>query len=243
VHLVFHCGDATGTFYIRVLSYEEIDVDPFVGYWIGKADFSGQPVTWELDFYDDAQWRFYNQATGFYETGTYSRTGNSASLTHDDNSFGTASVSGGVLTMNINNNYEGGGTGQFTYERINNDVFRIEDSRFLGTWVGGGNIETISSGREYWNGTMTVSADKIVLTGNNGNITFTFSSGSFHTFAYTDERDGYGFTGIASNVSGIWSGAEEAPRPVAIEFIGSQDRLWLGDFGQFHVSAYFDKVN
>jgi uncharacterized lipoprotein YehR (DUF1307 family) len=88
--------------------------NPFKGNWSGTARMSGQtaPATISVT---DSSWTFRIPLLGSMSgTGTYTYSGNNATLAQNGVHFGTASVSGGTLTVNITSGAFRGATGTFT---------------------------------------------------------------------------------------------------------------------------------
>jgi hypothetical protein len=87
--------------------------NPFIGSWSGTATFYGQtaPATIAVT---DSTWSFNVPAAPMYETGTYTYSGNTATLRDASNlAVGTATVSGSTLTVSLTASEYAGGYGTF----------------------------------------------------------------------------------------------------------------------------------
>jgi hypothetical protein len=87
--------------------------NPFIGNWSGTANFSGQSAPATINV-TATGWTFSSPAAGMNESGTYTISGNSATLTQSGVTFGTATLSGSTVTVFITSGYYMGGTGTFT---------------------------------------------------------------------------------------------------------------------------------
>jgi hypothetical protein len=92
---------------------EEGDNNPFVGNWTGTASIGGESASATINATDSA-WTFNCPAAQMSESGTYTRSGNTATLTQGGSPFGTATVSGSSLIVTITFGNYAGGTGTFT---------------------------------------------------------------------------------------------------------------------------------
>jgi hypothetical protein len=92
---------------------DEGDSNPFVGNWSGTASISGQSASATINVTDSA-WTFSCPGAAMSESGTYTRSGSTATLTQTGTTFGTAVVSGGTLIVTITSGDYAGGTGTFT---------------------------------------------------------------------------------------------------------------------------------
>jgi hypothetical protein len=87
--------------------------NPFEGKWSGTAIFGGESAAATVTAGGDT-WTFAVPSIGMNESGTYTYSGNSATLIQSGTSFGTAAVSGSTLTVVITSGDYAGGTGTFT---------------------------------------------------------------------------------------------------------------------------------
>ena len=87
--------------------------NPFVGTWNGTAYSNGEssPATIIVT---DSTWNFICQAISMNESGSYTYSGNSATLNQSGSAFGSASVSGNSLSVTLTSGTYNGGTGTFT---------------------------------------------------------------------------------------------------------------------------------
>ncbi|MDR1986326.1 MAG: hypothetical protein LBP88_05060 [Treponema sp.] len=84
--------------------------NPFVGTWTGTATFDGDSASATITV-TSTRWTFVCREADLEETGTYTRSGNRATFKQSNGStFGTASISGGTLTVTLTSSdiYEGG---------------------------------------------------------------------------------------------------------------------------------------
>jgi len=93
-------------------SEEEEAANPFAGNWSGTVAFGGQGASATLNV-TETTWTFTCPSAQMMESGTYTRNGNSAVLTQLSYTFGTATVSGNSLTVNIAAGEFAGGIGTF----------------------------------------------------------------------------------------------------------------------------------
>jgi hypothetical protein len=92
---------------------DDDDGNPFEGKWTGTASIGGERADATINVTDSA-WTFSCPDAGMSESGTYTRSGNTATLTQDGESFGTAAVSGSSLVVTITSGDYKGGTGTFS---------------------------------------------------------------------------------------------------------------------------------
>jgi hypothetical protein len=92
---------------------DDDDDNPFKGAWIGTASIGGESASAAVNI-TDSGWDFICPAAGMNESGAYTRSGKTATLTQSGTTFGTASVSGSTLTVTITSGDFAGGTGTFT---------------------------------------------------------------------------------------------------------------------------------
>jgi hypothetical protein len=87
--------------------------NPFVGNWSGTAYLfeDSAPATANVT---NSDWTFSCPDAYMYETGTYTRSGNTATLKQGNITFGTASINGSTLTVTITSGEYQGGSGIFT---------------------------------------------------------------------------------------------------------------------------------
>jgi hypothetical protein len=89
------------------------DENPFVGNWSGTASIGGDSASATINVTDSA-WTFSCPDARMSESGTYTRSGNTATLSQSGTAFGTATVSGGTLIVTISSGDYRGGSGTFT---------------------------------------------------------------------------------------------------------------------------------
>jgi hypothetical protein len=89
------------------------DSNPFVGTWTGTATIGGESASATITVTDSA-WTFACKDAGMNETGTYTRSGDSATLQQGAATFGTAALSGTTLAVAITSGDWVGGSGVFT---------------------------------------------------------------------------------------------------------------------------------
>ena len=87
--------------------------NPFIGSWSGTVAFSGMGASAIINV-TETNWTFSSPTAQMLETGTYTWSGNSATLTQLGFTFGTATVSGNSLTVNIITGDFAGGIGTFS---------------------------------------------------------------------------------------------------------------------------------
>jgi hypothetical protein len=89
------------------------DDNPFIGTWTGTASISGQSAAATINVTDSA-WTFSCPDASMSESGIYTRSGNTATLTQSGTTFGTAIISGSSLVVTISSGPYVGGTGTFS---------------------------------------------------------------------------------------------------------------------------------
>jgi hypothetical protein len=87
--------------------------NPFEGTWNGTATLDETSASATVTV-TATGWTFVCADADMDESGTYTRNGNTATLTQEGVTFGTASISGNTLTVNITSGEYSGGTGTFT---------------------------------------------------------------------------------------------------------------------------------
>ncbi|MDR1324491.1 MAG: hypothetical protein LBK00_00460 [Treponema sp.] len=110
----------------------------FEGTWIGTATFEGNssPATITIT---GSTWNFVCEEAGMDESGSYTPSGNSATLTSGDTVIGSATISGNNLSVTLSGGDYEGGTGTFTKGSDGNS------NPFEGTWIGKATFEGNSS--------------------------------------------------------------------------------------------------
>ncbi|MDR2095862.1 MAG: hypothetical protein LBP76_10160 [Treponema sp.] len=89
------------------------DDNPFRGNWSGTASIGGDSASATISVTDSA-WTFTCPDADMSESGTYTRSGNTATLTKGSVAFGTAAVSGKSLIVTITSGDYTGGSGTFS---------------------------------------------------------------------------------------------------------------------------------
>jgi hypothetical protein len=89
------------------------DSNPFVGTWTGTAMLGGDSASATITV-TDSGWTFVCADAGMNETGTYTRSGDSATLSQGTTTFGTAAISGNTLAVTVTSGDYRGGSGVFT---------------------------------------------------------------------------------------------------------------------------------
>jgi hypothetical protein len=87
--------------------------NPFIGNWSGTAYFTGDSASATANV-TNSDWTFSCPDAYMYETGTYTQSGNTATLKQGNVTFGTASINGSTLTVTITSGEYQGGSGIFT---------------------------------------------------------------------------------------------------------------------------------
>jgi hypothetical protein len=86
--------------------------NPFIGTWTGTATLDGESASATVTV-TESGWTIVCSDADMNESGTYSRTGNTATLTQSGTTFGRASISGSTLTVSITSGDYQGGSGTF----------------------------------------------------------------------------------------------------------------------------------
>jgi hypothetical protein len=89
------------------------DSNPFIGNWSGTAVFGEESASATVKV-TSSGWAFKCTDAGIDESGTYTRSGSTATLKQDGTTFGTATISSGTLTVAITSGDYQGGSGTFT---------------------------------------------------------------------------------------------------------------------------------
>jgi hypothetical protein len=92
---------------------KEEEKNPFVGTWSGTVRFGSASAAATI-IVTDTTWTFNCPDAYMSETGTYTWSGNTATLKQSGATFGTATISGSTLTVIITDYDYQGGTGTFT---------------------------------------------------------------------------------------------------------------------------------
>jgi hypothetical protein len=87
--------------------------NPFVGTWNGTAHdgYNSSPATIIVT---DSTWNFICQEISMNESGSYTYSGNSATLNQGGSVFGSATISGNTLSVSLTSGIYAGGTGTFS---------------------------------------------------------------------------------------------------------------------------------
>jgi len=149
--------------------------NPFVGNWSGTANFSGQSAPATINV-TATGWTFSCPNAGMNETGTYTRSGNSATLIQSGATFGNATISGNTLTVMITQYQYAGGTGTFTQGNINTNPNTPNQGSnpFVGTWRASEREDGVT-----YNYTITATDTTFTCIGTGGGETWIIMSGTY----------------------------------------------------------------
>ena len=89
------------------------DDNPFIGNWSGTARIGNASASATINV-TDSGWTFVCSDAQLNESGTYTRSGNTATLVQNGTTFGTATISGSTLAVTLSGGGYAGGTGTFT---------------------------------------------------------------------------------------------------------------------------------